>query len=489
MSLHAADQATLLSHVADFAKTRKLACYLVGGFLRDTLMARPRPVTNIDLAVASKALESARALAAALGGTYICLDAATGCGRVVMTSARGHLSLDVSDFRGPTIEDDVRRRDFTINAMALPLSSWTATGDWSGRLVDPLNGQADLRARRLVACYERAFLDDPLRMLRAFRFAVQLDCALDPGLFPLMTVAAPRLATVAGERLRDELFGILHTDRAHWVVQQLNAVGALDVVFPEIVVGRGIDQGSYHHLDVLGHQLETVAQCDRMLADFAEFSAELREPLRRHVVEEAVEGRSLKALIKLAGLYHDVGKPATRRVKSDGEIWFIGHEQFGADLVESVTQRLRLSNRESDLVRHLVLYHLRPGHLSRLPQLTARAIFRFFRDLGNDGPACLLVWWADRMATRGTSSRLDQIDQQRARLEELIRAYFFKADEVVKPPRLIDGRQLMDALGLSPGPVVGELLRAIEEGQAVGQVRSQEDAMALAKEFLHTRDT
>lgn len=487
MSAQPSGPTVLLSRIDAFARAKGVALYLVGGFLRDALMARQRPVDNIDVALASNALEFSRSLADSLGGTYVCLDEANGCGRVVIASDDRRLSLDVSDFRGPTIEEDLRRRDLTVNAMALPFSSWTAGGEWARQLIDPLNGRADLKARRLVACYDQTFLDDPLRIVRACRFAVQLDCVFEERLGPLMAPAAPRLAQVSGERLRDELFGILRTDRAHWAVQQLDAVGALDVVCPELALGRGLDQGGYHHLDVLGHQLETVAQCDRMLSDFAEFSMELREPLRRYCAAEAVEGRSLKALIKLAGLYHDVGKPATRRIKADGEIWFIGHEQFGAELVEAVTQRLRLSNREAELIRHLVLYHLRPGHLSREPQLTARAIFRFFRDLGEDGPACLLVWWADRMATRGRLSQLDQIDQQRARLEELIRAYFFKADEVVKPPRLIDGCRLMEALGLSPGPMVGELLRAIEEAQAVGQVRSQDDAIALAKEHLQTR--
>ena len=141
------------------------------------------------------------------------------------------------------------------------------------------------------------------------------------------------------------------------------------------------------------------------------------------------------------------------------------------------------------MIRHLVLFHLRPGHLSREPQLTRRAIFRFFRDVGEDGPACLLMWWADRLATRGPTSRLDQVDQQRARLEELLRAYFFKPEEAIRPPRLLDGRQLMEALGLTPGPVVGELLRAIEEAQAEGRLHNRDDALTLARELLQPGDT
>jgi hypothetical protein len=189
----------------------------------------------------------------------------------------------------------------------------------------------------------------------------------------------------------------------------------------------------------------------------------------------------------LAGLLHDVGKPARRTVEPDGEIWFHGHEQTGAELVEGITQRLRLSNREAGMIRHLVLHHLRPGFLSREPQLTRRAVYRFFKDLGDHGPGCLLTWWADRMATRGSKSRLDQLDQQRERLEELLNAYFFKADEVVKPPRLLDGHQLMRRFQLPPGPLIGTLLAAIEEAQAEGRIRTVEEALAVARDHLKQR--
>ena len=475
----------VLSRVGACAKAKGLSLYLVGGFLRDQLMGRMRHPVNLDFAIASGALTVGQELAAHLRGTYICLDEATRTSRVVVGSDEGRLELDLADFRSRTLEDDLAKRDFTINAMAVALDDWLAdpTG-WTSRLIDPLQGRRDLDERRLRACFPETFLEDPVRILRAFRFAVELSVTLEPSLTALMASASSGLSRIAGERVRDELFAILQTDRAGWALRQLNEVGALDVLFPELVPGRGIEQGGYHHLDVLNHQLEAVAQCDRMLCDVAEFSQALRAPLAAYLAQDVVERRTRKALVKLSALYHDVGKPATRRVKEDGEIWFIGHEQFGAELTEAMATRLRLSNREAEMIRLLVLFHLRPGHLSREPQLTRRAIFRFFRDVGEDGPACLLMWWADRLATRGPASHLDQIDQQRARLEELLGAYFFKPEEAIRPPRLLDGRQLMEALGLAPGPVVGDLLQAIEEAQAEGRLHDQIEALAFAREML-----
>ncbi|MBI2104008.1 MAG: HD domain-containing protein [Candidatus Omnitrophica bacterium] len=477
-----------LTRVEAFARSRGAPWYLVGGLLRDQCLSRTRRGLNVDLAVPSESLEASRALAAQLGAAFVPLDEAWGTARIVVTAEGARIELDVSAFRGPTLDADLRRRDFTINAMAARLDEWLRTPQ-APPLIDPLGGREALAARRLIPCFPGTFAEDPLRILRAFRFVAELDFTLDPAAAPLMAGALPQLARVSGERVRDECLAIFETDRAASAIRALNALGALDVLFPELAPGRGLDQGSFHHLDVLGHQLETVAQADRFLAAFEEFSPPLREPMSRYCAEELVEHRSRKGLIKLAGLLHDVGKPARRTVEPDGEIWFRGHEQTGAALAVDIVKRLRLSNREADLVCQVVLHHLRPGFLSREPQLTRRATYRFFKELGEHGPACLLTWWADRLATRGSKSRVDQIDLQRSRLEELLHAYFFRAEEVVKPPRLVTGHQLMQAFRLSPGPRIGALLGAIEEAQAEGRIRSADEALGLARELLAQEQT
>ncbi|MBI3321887.1 MAG: HD domain-containing protein [Candidatus Omnitrophica bacterium] len=473
----------ILTRVDAAAQSQGLPCYLVGGLLRDQLLGRPLRYLNVDLAVPRDALEWCRRLAAELHGTFVPLDQSTGCARVVIAGG-ARVELDVSDFRGPSLEADLGHRDFTINAVAITLKDWLRQPQQPAPLIDPLQGTDALRRRVLVACFPGAFEEDPVRILRAFRFVSQLGFTVDPGATPLMARASGLLARVSGERIRDELFAIVETDQAASALRSLNELGALDVLFPELVPGRGLDQGNFHHLDVLGHQLEAVAQADRFLTDWREFSDALRAPLAAYCAEQLVERRSRKGLIKLSGLLHDVGKPARRTVEPDGEIWFLGHEQIGAELATGIVERLRLSNREARTVCQLILHHLRPGFLSREPQLTRRAIYRFFKDLGDDGPGCLLTWWADRMATRGPKSRLDQVDQQRARLEELLHAYFFQAEEVVKPPRLMDGTRLMETFRLQPGPLIGDLLAAIEEAQAEGRIRTAEEALRLARAHL-----
>lgn len=478
------DLLALMQRVHVCARAQGLTCYLVGGLIRDQLLGRHSRYLNIDLMVERGALALCQTIAEQLSGAYVLLDEALGSARVVLPMAQDRLELDISDARGPTLEEDLRRRDFTINAIAIALEDWLCHPSPPHPLIDPLKGVEALSRKQLLPCFPRTFEEDPVRILRAFRFVVQLGCTLDPAATPLIKNAVSLLPRVAGERLRDELMAMCETDHAHVAFQSLNALGVLDVLCPELSVGRGVEQGGYHHLDVLGHQLETVAQADRILTDFAEFSEALRQPMAAYCAQSLVERRSRKALIKLAGLLHDIGKPSKRTVESDGEIWFLGHEHAGVPLAAAIVDRLRLSTRESQMVCALVLHHLRPGFLSREPQLTRRAIYRFFKELGDHGPSCLLLWWSDRMATRGPQSRLDQLDQQRSRLEELLHAYFFQAEEVVKPQRLIDGHQLMRTFGLTSGPRIGALLAAIEEAQAEGRIHTVEEAMQLARDQL-----
>ncbi len=461
-----------------------VTAHVVGGAVRDALLDRETAVDNVDVTVPPGALRHVQGWAAELSGAFVPLDDTFGTARLVVPHARGRVTVDVSEWRGPTLEADLARRDFTINALAVRLDDWLRDPRHPAPLVDPTGGQDALRQRTLRPCFAGAFEEDPLRILRAWRLAAALELRVDAAAEPLMQAACAGLSRVSGERIREELLTLLATDRAGEGLEALDRTGALDRIVPELAAGRAMDQGGFHHLDVLGHQLEAVRQADRVLKDFAEFSEPLRAPLAAYCAETPVAGRARKGLIKLGVLLHDVGKPANRQVHDDGEIWFIGHEHGGADLTAGIVERLRLARREADLVCQLVRHHLRPGFLSREPELTRRAIYRFYKDLGEHGPACLLTWWCDRMATRGPKSRLDQLDAQRARLEELLRPYFVKPEDVVRPRRLVTGHDLMETFQVPSGPLIGVLLDRIEEAQAEGSIRDRDEALALARRHL-----
>ena len=217
-----------LGRVQAFAHSKHLACYLVGGLLRDQFLGRPLAYINVDLAIPSEALEVSRALALFLHGAFVPLDEAAGSARVVLSADGQRVELDLSAFRGRTLEDDLGRRDFTVNAMAIRLEDWLRHPAQPSPLIDPLHGRADLERRELIPCFPGTFEEDPVRILRAFRFVAQLEFTLDPSAAPLMARALPRLSTVSGERVRDELLAIFETDRAHRAIQSLTDIGVLD---------------------------------------------------------------------------------------------------------------------------------------------------------------------------------------------------------------------------------------------------------------------
>lgn len=473
-----------LSNVNAFAKARSVSAFIVGGLLRDQLLQRPLRYLNVDLAVPNQAIAFSKELARHLHGAFVLLDEQFGTARIVISDDDNDIELDISDFRGADLNEDLAHRDFTVNAIAVALEDWLKNPHKPQKLIDPLNGIQALSKRELIACFPGSFIEDPLRILRGFRFAVQLEFSHSSQLELLMKEAIPKLSDVSGERIREELLACFETDRAAWAVEAWDRLRILDVILPELIPGRGMDQGAFHHLDVLGHQIEAVNQADRIMKDFAEFSQNLQKPIADYCSQELVKHRRRKSLIKLACLLHDVGKPTNRQIHDDGDIWFLGHEIGGADITEGIVQRLRLSNNEAQMVWQLVRHHLRPGFLSREPELTRRALYRFYKELGENGPACLVTWWCDRMATRGSKSRVHEIDQQRDRLEEMFNAYFFKKEEVVKPLRLIDGTQLMEHFKLKAGPQIGALLGAIEEGQAEGSIHTVDEALRFAKMTL-----
>ena len=477
----------LLTTLDDLARERQLSLYLVGGVLREAWSPAPSAARaiNVDLAVSRDAMRLARAVADATRGTLVVLDEPLGAVRVIVGRDDERYELDLNDFRAPTIEGDLAKRDFTVNAMALDVHECLqrTPETWAQTLLDPLGGRGDLARGLLRAVYAETFRDDPVRILRGISLAARRGWTIDEPTQRLMRAAAPELPRVAGERLRDELFKLFTATRAATYVRLADELGALAALFPEILPCRGTDQGPHHHLDVWAHSLETLVQLEATLTE-AWYPSSLWAFIQPYLDERLAGEHSRLALLKLVALLHDIGKPATRTVDETGRLWFTGHEHLGAQMAAKIAERLKLSAKEREaLVRHIAA-HLRPGFLSREPVITQRAIYRFFRDTAREGPGVLLVWMADRLASRGRDVPPEEIPHQRAVIERLLAAYFVRPEESVSPPRLVTGHDLMQALHLPPGPTIGELLTAIAEAQVERKVTTREAALQFAQHFL-----
>jgi tRNA nucleotidyltransferase/poly(A) polymerase len=460
--------------------------WLVGGAVRDLLTER-EPF-DLDVVTPQDAHEIAQRAGRILGGSVFALDEERGHYRVTLAS--GVPVRDI-DFSGAIdIEADLRRRDFTVDTLAMPL---LPEGDL-GEILDPAGGLEDLESRTLRMVNEAALRDDPLRLLRAARLARELDLEIEPETGDAVRRNAHLLNEAAPERQRDELVRMLSTHRAARAVRLLDSLSLLEELLPEITAARGVDQPFEHHYwDVFDHSVEALAALDEMLTPDPPqerwLARTFHDVLSSFEVDaylvEPVGGQNRAVLLRLAALLHDVAKPETKTQESTGKVRFLGHPERGAETAARICRRLRFGNRETQFVSLLVEEHLRPTQLSQAGELPSRrALYRFFRDLGDAAPACLFLSLADAAAARGPRLQPERWAGHVAYVAWVLEQGLKPEQGIVKQPRLVDGSTLIATLGIEPGPLVGRLLDAIDEAHAAGDVRTRDEAIEYARGLL-----
>ena len=482
----AEEAASLLARLTEFLGERGTGGYAVGGFVRDGLIGRAN--SDIDVAVSGDAREIASGVAEAFGCKMVPLDDVNQVARVVHHRDERHWHLDFSTLRG-TIEQDLSCRDFTVNAIAIELGEIKA-GWGQVRVIDPLGGGRDLSQRVIRAVSSEVFREDPARLIRAVRLVAMLDFTLNQDTRALIRRDCQLLTTVAAERVRDELGYILNTPRAYHALRQLDDLGLLDPLMPELAVTRSVEQPKEHFWDVFEHSLETVAAVERILEerehredDDVLRSVPCSPDIAKHFKEEIGGGRTRLALLKLAALLHDIAKPATKTIEPDGRMRFLGHAQEGAAMAVQLMERLRFSKRETKMVQLMVENHLRPGYPASEEPPSHRAVYRYFRDTGDAGIDTLFLGLADHLAARGPMLDLSQWCKHTDTAHYMLHKWFEDQAAVV-PPKLIDGHILMERFGLAPGPQIGELLQEVRESQGAGEIATTEEALDFVERKL-----
>ncbi len=482
----------LLTQVSNFLAEQKVKWYVVGGFVRDVLLGRD--TADIDIAVAADALEIAPKVATALGGKYVLLDKVNRIGRIVLVnegapSTRGHWELDFSTFKGD-IKHDLARRDFTIDAMAVDLLKLEADHT-DVQFVDPFNGWDDLHQGVIRAVTETAFESDAARLLRAVRLAAELGFSISQETEALIRRHSYLIARVAGERVREELLRLLAIPQTDQLLPYLDELGLLTAIIPEMAQAKGVKQPKEHFWDVFDHSLKTVVAVDFLLRQgkwqYANEEVLAAVPwssvLTQHFELEVSSGSTRRLLLKLAALLHDIVKPQTKTIEASGRVRFLGHAKEGAAIAVNILERLRFSAKEIKLVETVVRYHLRPLQMGQEKLPSRRAIYRYFRDTGEAGIDILFLSLADHLATRGPRLSLTGW-QEHVEIVNYVLAQRFQEESLVTSPKLIDGHDLINLFGMSPGPKIGELLEAVREAQASGELATRDEALAYLRERL-----
>lgn len=467
----------LLKRVHAFAAQRKICLYMVGGVLRDIYLRRERKDPDMDFCVSSGAVKFGRSLAKHLSAGFVVLDETHGCCRVVIRGENAAYTLDISDFRGDCLEEDLRLRDFTVNTLCIKLSDLVASGAPSVRLIDIHGAVGDIRRKRFSIMYPRAFDDDPVRILRAFCLKNVYGLTPSPDILRLISRKKNLIKKVSGERIRDELFKILACPSVYAGLSDLDAYGILEMIFPEIKPMKKALTAGKTRIDVWKHSLDTVRELGCLIKRICN-----RGGVAPYISRTLSGGRSVRPLLFLAAMLHDAGKPETYRF-SGGKVSFYGHERSGSRKVADICSRLKLSNEEARAARRITFLHLRPGYLAVMPQVSPRAVFRFFRDAGDESAAILLLALADERATSGYTA----VEKIRPRYERLIFRLigeYFKKKAQAPGKKLFDGHDIMKIGGLKPSALVGKVLRELDESRAVGDITTRKEALDRAKEII-----
>jgi poly(A) polymerase len=422
--------------------------YLVGGAIRDIFLGRVPQ--DFDFVVSGKGIDFAKKFARRTQGALVILSLADDEARVVINKS---YTFDFNGLQGKSLQLDLERRDFTINALAISLKK-------PEKIIDEFRGLQHLKKKLIVPVSIQSLKLDPLRILRAFRFALVLSFKLDPKIFKLTQDLD--LSLVAPERIGYEFLRITESAGSFFYIKLMHRLGLLKQIFP---LAHKLFEDSF----LFGHSLRTYRKIEEILTSKSFFD---NFPQEKERYFSNFPFR--KALLKIAGLFHDLGKPDTQFFTDTGDVHFYGHDNLGAKLISRMAQEnLRFSRRQTQMLRTLVLYHMRLHLLATAPVLTDRAIRRFFRDLGDEYFGLLILTYADGYAT---AKKIDHLERTITRMIEVKRA-----DEAkLKVKRLITGDDLI-SWGYKPGPIFKTILQELEDLQLEGKITSKEDGYNYLK--------
>lgn len=452
------DAGKILKKAGQVARENDIETYVVGGYVRDLFLKRP--VHEVDLMVVGDGIQFAEELAHSLKVKNVVRFEKFGTAHipskpipVEVTSARTESytedSRNPQEVRYTDLEGDLKRRDFTINAMAVNLDP-----DQFGELTDPFQGIADMQAKRLVTPLDadETFSDDPLRMMRAAYFACELNFEIDPSCLESMSRQAERIKIVSQERITAELMKILSSPKPSMGLSVLQSTGLMKLVFPEIDEMVGLEQTSkWHHKDIYHHTLQVVDNA-------AELSSDVK--------------------VRFAALVHDIAKPRTRRIDENKGYTFHGHEEVGARMLGKIAKRMKLPNDLRDYLQKLTRIHLRPIFLAQ-EGVTDSAVRRLMVAAGEDIDDLMKLCRADITSQnpRLVKKFLGNFERVEKRMQDVQERDAMRAFQ--SPVR---GDEIMKVCGLSEGKTVGRIKKAIEEAILNGDIENTYEASC---DYLH----
>ncbi len=440
--------------------------FIVGGSVRDFLLGRS--FQDWDVVVPSDAIKFAFELRRKIEGSFVVvLSEEDDEARLILPEGGW---MDITSFRGNDIDEDLKKRDFTINSIAVPLRL-------KDRLIDPTNGLDDLQNGLIRSFSIENLEDDPLRILRAFRFVSTLGFDIEDATYGWISQLAEALKQSAPERIRYELTRLFNGDHIFKAVKLMAESGVLFVLFPELKEQKSLVQKYIVEQNVFEHTLLVIKYLEELVKQVMKGEGAMGKFAHRIVPFLEHEGRRMAFFV--GALLHDVAKPRTVFRDEEGRTHFHGHDRLGAEIAARRAETLRFSTEERDIVKLIVEAHMHPHLLAREHEdVTPRALNRYLRRTGELAFPLILFAVADAMATPPIGGGAEWQVYLAERLEQLIRQ-----KEARKRKRLVTGHDIIE-LGLKPGPVFKRILDEIDDLEAEGVVKTRDEALAKLKEIV-----
>lgn len=438
--------------------------YLVGGTVRDFYLGQKN--FDKDIVVVNKdAKKFAQNLAKSIDATFIELDDENKIYRLVLKDKKN--CIDIANPLGANIEEDLKRRDLTINSVALNLNTF--------EILDVTGGMADLKAKKLRHISEQNFIDDPLRLLRVFRFQATLGFRLDEDLVNIVKKHAEKINKPSIERVNYELLKLFSGKYTVNALKAMDKAGLLKEILPIAHELKKVPPNLHHHLNLFMHSIETVKQ----IQEIYEISD---EKVRGHLEKSDFGGASRLAHLKFAGFLHDIGKPVTWTIEEEtGRHRFIKHDDIGAKMGVNVLKGLKLSKKQIDYISKMIKYHIYPSHVVTNPEANEKSYMRFIRKMADESVDVIILAMADRLSARGVEITDEIVKQNIGNLQSLL-DFYLEIKEDLKPlPKLLSGEEIMQILNLKPSPELGKIVNSLKEAQLSGDVNTKEEALKFIK--------
>ena len=469
--------------------------YLVGGAVRDALLQKPSH--DLDFIVEGNSIASARNLADHIQGAFYILDDVRKYARVIGSDEAGNrIVLDFAPLYQGDLNADLRSRDFTINAI-----SWEAASN-NKDLIDPLNGVGDLENKILRPCTDQSFFEDPVRVIRTARFAVEYELTFSDGLNKQIHAALPKLSEISEERKRDEFFKILENHRVVNALEILQSFQVIENFLPEVQALVDFSQGSPHQFNAWQHTLKAVQYLESMLnyidgrekepQSLPSFDAiyslldRFYDGFQRAVKQSMNVNRDLRSLVLFASLYHDVGKPQDIGVKMNGRTRYPNHADLGAKAAVKRAKNMALSKIEIQWLECFIKNHMLLHKMDISANEAEQRLFlhRFFSAAGPSSPFTALFSLADLLATYDRTLTEERWQIGLSRCEKALQGWFDEYAVLADPTPIFNGDELQKEFQLKPGKKLGMLLRDLREAQAAGIVNTKSGASEWIKTWL-----